>query len=218
MKKLIFCLVILVLSIIQVSCSVGETSTMSTRGAAGRMMVAPLSSPVDRKDFAIMLAQSPDIYEDPVVIEPSEEPEVIETPEESRFNDEVPLAYDEQESLQDACEKYDVPYALVLGLIEKESNFRNITGDNGSSSGYMQIQQKWHWDRMERLGVTDLMDPEGNFLVGVDFMSELYNRYDDWAVALTVYNMGHYPGYITNYAYDVLNNYENWQVVVGADD
>ena len=41
-----------------------------------------------------------------------------------------------------------------------------------------QIQKKWHWDRMERLGVTDLMGPSGNFRVGCDFLAELYAKYN----------------------------------------
>ena len=78
----------------------------------------------------------------------------------------------------------------------------------------MQIQQKWHWDRMERLGVTDLLEPSGNFRVGCDFLAELYAKYNDWNVALTVYNMGHDPGYITDYAKDVIGNYVRWQEII----
>lgn len=131
--------------------------------------------------------------------------------EENRFRDDIPLTHEEQEWLQAACEEFDVPYALALGLIEKETIFRNIVGDDGASTGYMQIQQKWHWDRMERLGVTDLLDPKGNFRVGCDFLSELYGKYGDWGVGLTVYNMGHDPGFVTNYAKEVMENYAHWQ-------
>ena len=123
----------------------------------------------------------------------------------------IPLSDEEQMLLQDACIEFNIPYALALGLVEKETNFRNVVGDDGASVGYMQIQQKWHRDRMDRLGVTDLTDPGGNFRVGLDFLSELYNKYHDWGMALTVYNMGHNPGYITKYANKVLNNYETWQ-------
>lgn len=78
----------------------------------------------------------------------------------------------------------------------------------------MQIQKKWHWDRMERLGVTDLMGPSGNFRVGCDFLAELYAKYNDWNLALTVYNRGHNPGYITDYAKEVMGNYAQWQEIV----
>lgn len=134
--------------------------------------------------------------------------------EKSHYSDDVPLTHEEQDHLQAACEKFNIPYALALGLIEKETRFQNVVGDDGASTGYMQIQQKWHWDRMERLGVTDLLEPNGNFQVGCDFLSELYSKYGDWNVVLTVYNMGHDPGYITNYAKDVIENYARWQEVV----
>lgn len=101
-----------------------------------------------------------------------------------------------------------------MGLIEKETEFRNLIGDDGASAGYMQIQKKWHWDRMERLGVADLMEPSGNFRVGCNFLTELYAKYNDWSLVLTVYNRGHDPGYITDYAKDVMENYAHWQEVV----
>ena len=45
-------------------------------------------------------------------------------------------------------------------------------GDVHESFGLMQIQPKWHEDRMRRLGVTDLLDPEQNVRVGADLLSE----------------------------------------------
>lgn len=117
-----------------------------------------------------------------------------------------------------ACEEFDIPYGIALGLIEKETRFQNVLGDDGASTGYMQIQEKWHWDRMERLGVTDLLDPEGNFRVGCDFLAELYGKYGDWGMALTVYNRGHNPGFVSDYAYDVLANYTHWQELVETND
>ena len=64
---------------------------------------------------------------------------------------------------------------------------------------------------MEHLGVTDLLDPNGNFRVGCNFLSELYGKYNNWSVALTVYNMGHDPGFVTDYAKEVMENYTHWQ-------
>ena len=58
------------------------------------------------------------------------------------------------------CKQYDVPYALVLAIIEQESGYEfDKTGDGGQSKGYMQIYEKWHTDRMQNLGCTDLMNP-----------------------------------------------------------
>lgn len=76
------------------------------------------------------------------------------------------------------------------------------------------MQRKWHYDRMSRLGVTDLLDPSENFLVGCDFISELLGKYSTQE-ALTAYNSGR-PGY-SRYSYDVLENYEKWKELVGDD-
>ena len=53
----------------------------------------------------------------------------------------------------------------------------------------MQIQPRWHEERMERLGVTDLSDPYSNFRVGCDFLAELLSKYT-LEEALTAYNSG----------------------------
>lgn len=66
----------------------------------------------------------------------------------------------------------------------------------------MQVQPRWHRERMERLGVTDLTDPYSNFLVGLDFLYELVGKYE-LEYALTAYNSGS-PG-DSQYARDVLN-------------
>jgi soluble lytic murein transglycosylase-like protein len=149
-----------------------------------------------------------------------EENELIEADllEQTYCNEEVPLTFEEQDYLRTACDEFDIPYALALGVIEQETDFRNLIGDDGASVGYMQIQQKWHYERMERLGVTDLLNPVGNFRVGCDFLAELYVKYEDWGMALTVYNMGHYPGYISDYAYSVLDNYAKWDELVQLND
>lgn len=89
------------------------------------------------------------------------------------------------------CKQNDVPYALVLAIIEHESGYVfNKTGDGGESKGYMQIYEKWHTDRMERLGCTDLMNPYQNVRVGIDFLSYLLKKYGTVQDALAAYNYG----------------------------
>lgn len=134
--------------------------------------------------------------------------------EQGYFRDDVPLSYEDQDFLHTACQESGVPYALALAVIERETQFQNLVGDDGASLGYMQVQERWHWDRMERLGVTDLMNPFGNFRVGCDFLAELLEKYPTQE-ALTAYNSGS-PGY-NQYSYDVMDNYEKWKELVGDD-
>lgn len=218
MKKLILFLLILVMAIMGISFATGLAAAPEIdEGAVIQQMDAAPSfhsnitgANYSRKDMSFEIPDPIPTPEDKT--EPVEEAII----EQSCFRDDIPLTYEEQSWLQAACEEFEVPYALALGLIEKESNFQNIAGDQGASTGYMQIQQKWHWNRMERLGVTNLLNPNGNFRVGCDFLSELYEKYNDWSIALTVYNMGHNPGCVTDYAKTVMNNYAHWQELIEA--
>ena len=101
----------------------------------------------------------------------------------------VPLDRELQDALRSACEEFDVDMALALAVIRRETAFQNLVGDDGKSLGFMQIQQRWHEERMERLGVTDLMDPPGNFRVGCCFLAELLEDYP-LENALAYYNGG----------------------------
>ena len=105
------------------------------------------------------------------------------------FRSDVPLNGETQAFLRSACEEAGITYELALAVIRQETDFRNVVGDNGDSIGYMQIQPRWHRERMERLGVTDLADPCSNFRVGCDFLAELLEKYT-LEEALTAYNSG----------------------------
>lgn len=126
--------------------------------------------------------------------------------------DDIPLSAENQRLLWQACEETGVTYELALAVIWKETNFRNIKGDGGNSYGYMQVQKRWHSDRMKRLGVTDLMNPYGNFLVGCDYLAELAEKDRGIEWVLHAYNGG--PSYanklakaekVSQYAKNVLN-------------
>ena len=91
----------------------------------------------------------------------------------------------------DACvvfaNEYCICPELVMAIIEREST-GNPNATNGNCKGIMQISEKWHKDRMERLCVTDIYDTVGNIHVGVDYLSELFLKYEDAAAVLMVYH------------------------------
>lgn len=129
-------------------------------------------------------------YEVALITKPTPEPEPEET---FRYYENISLEYELQELVWTACEETGCPYELALAVIFRESTYRNVNGDNGNSIGYMQIQPRWHQERMERLGVTDLSDPLSNFRVGCDLLAELIEKYGSVESALTCYNTGR-PG------------------------
>ena len=131
------------------------------------------------------------------------------------FRSDVPLDGDTQALLHAACEEAGITYELALAVIRQETEFRNVIGDNGDSIGYMQIQPRWHEERMERLGVTDLADPYSNFRVGCDFLAELLSKYT-LEEALTTYNSGK-PGK-SEYATSVMNYMEEYNYEEGVDE
>lgn len=119
----------------------------------------------------------------------------------------VPLGAELQLVIAAECESKGVDPAVMFALIQRESYFTaDAIGDNGNSFGLCQIQPKWHSERMERLGVTDLLDPVSNVRVAVDLLNELLDRYEgDYGKALTAYNTGKYRGTVTEYANAVLD-------------
>ena len=85
------------------------------------------------------------------------------------------------------CQDKHIYPELVEAIIEAESSW-NPKAQNGDCIGLMQVSESWHLDRMERLGVTDLTDPYDNILVGVDYLSELFERYEDVGDVLMKWN------------------------------
>lgn len=93
--------------------------------------------------------------------------------------------------IEKTAKRYGLNPNIIKALIEEESGWlTSVEGDNGNSVGLMQIQERWHKERMKRLGVTDLYDPEENITVGCDILSELLNKYGNYKDALSVYNSG----------------------------
>lgn len=83
---------------------------------------------------------------------------------------------------------YNVDPHLIQAMVfyESSNNPHMVGLDN--DTGYMQIINRWHYDRMERLGCTDLYDGWQNILVGTDFISELLQKYGDVSLSLMKYN------------------------------
>lgn len=171
-------------------------------------LTVPVSADTETPKTAVTDSESATPVE---ILESKEETEDYENEkieaalfESGYFRSDIPLDGETQAYLRAACEESGVTYELALAVIWKETGYQNVIGDSGNSVGYMQVQPRWHQERMNRLGVDDLSDPYGNFRVGCDYLAELLRKYDT-DKALTAYNTGK-PGN-SAYATDVLLKY-----------
>lgn len=93
--------------------------------------------------------------------------------------------------IQDICVEVGNMYGIcpefLMAIIEAESS-GNPHAVNGGCKGLMQIYEKYHLDRMKRLGIKDIFDTYGNILVGADYLHELFSNYDDPGMVLMTYN------------------------------
>lgn len=108
----------------------------------------------------------------------------------------VPLEEELQDYIFDICEEYGVDPELIVSMIFHESNFDSAVigeNDSGYSYGLMQIMPRWNYERMDRLGCLDLLNPYQNVLVGVDLVAEYVQQGYGIEWALMAYNGG--PSY-----------------------
>lgn len=133
----------------------------------------------------------------------------------------VPLEYDLQDHIFAVSEGYNIDPALVIAVIQKESNFHTDSiGDSGNSLGLMQIQPKWHQARMDKLNCPDLLNPYHNVSVGIDYLADLLGRGKSVEWVLMAYNSGpsnanknEAQGIVSSYAKAVLNNINNLKTI-----
>ena len=110
--------------------------------------------------------------------------------EDTYLREDIPLSYELQAMLYGACLEFEIDYSLALAVVEQETNFRNVTGDDGASVGFMQIQDRWWSGLMEEIGARDLTDPEDNFRTGCAIIRKLMDKHGSVEDALTAYNSG----------------------------
>lgn len=124
----------------------------------------------------------------------------------------VPLDEDLQLFIIRSCEARHIDPAVVLAMIEKESGYNaSAVGDSGNSLGLMQIQPRWHSERMRELGCEDLLDPYQNVTVGIDILTTLSETGKPTEWVLMAYNGGTKDAYrreatgeVSSYAKEVL--------------
>lgn len=138
-------------------------------------------------------------------------------------NENIPLPFELQVTMQQACEKYGVPYALALAVAESESSF-DLEADSGTCWGVMQIHPI-NYPRLRENGI-EPTEYEGNITAGVFLLGELLEKYTDTHKALMAYNCGETgakrlwnEGYMTSeYSVKVVTLSEKWQETINNDN
>ena len=95
----------------------------------------------------------------------------------------------------DACIRYGEEYSIcpefLMAAVESESSGQ-ADAENDGCMGLMQVNVAFHMERMERLGCTDIYDEDQNIRVAADYLSELFEKYDDACQVLMCYSMGEF--------------------------
>lgn len=102
-----------------------------------------------------------------------------------------------QTMMQYYAEKYDVPYSLVLALVETESSFREDIGNEkvlgGAEGGprYYGYMQLSHQNCVNAaIEGIDAHTPEGNIEWGCKLLKRYYDKYESWESAVMCYKHG----------------------------
>ena len=186
-------------------------------GAVGSMMVKawaehPAEQPVNGQEYLASIQADSVNYGSSKTVTISHQFSEAEHAEAMAFFP-VPLDHEIQAFVIRSCEDLNIDPAVIIAMIDQESDFReDCVGDNGEAVGLMQIQQKLHQERMDKLGVTDLMNPLQNVAVGIDYLAELIDKGNglEWAVAaFNAGATGASNGIGFGYAAEVLANSES---------
>ena len=109
---------------------------------------------------------------------------------------------------------------MTLFSVGSGRNCGNPKAANGDCKGLMQISERWHTGRMAEIGADDIWSETDNIHIGANYLHELFNRYEDVALVLMVYNGESDAeekaenGYISDYARKILDRsaeLERWK-------
>lgn len=149
-----------------------------------------------------------------LLLKEREKKEKLEDKDEKEAKIDTIIDDDIVEIICDEAENAGVSSNLMVALCETESGGNpNATGYSGDT-GLFQIIPEYHRDRMYKLGVNNLYDPQQNTRVAADILKDLSEECNgDPYATLMFYNEGYngkhkaQNGYYSSYAKRVVNRY-----------
>lgn len=102
----------------------------------------------------------------------------------------VPMDEDLQEFIFYLSQAYEMDFAFVMALIQRESSYKPDVISASNDYGLMQINEINHPYLQEQLGITDFTEPYGNVRAGMFILRKLFEKYETPEKVLMAYNMG----------------------------
>lgn len=140
----------------------------------------------------------------------SASPEIEETESEPvrTYYDSIPLSADLQDVVFETAEEYDVNPALILGIIEVESNFKTGAVSSSGCYGLMQLSGRYFGYNLS---------PADNIRTGTKQIARLLTKYGSVHKALVCYNLGEGGAKgisSSSYSNKVVSAMEKWEAVL----
>lgn len=125
----------------------------------------------------------------PEVTDPEPSPAPLPELYEQLYN--VPLDDNVQKFIKEKCQEYDIPFDLIMAIIEHESNYNASAISATGDYGLMQINRVNHGWMKSKLGLTDMLDPYQNVTGGMYLINYYMDKTgNDVTRALLMYQYG----------------------------
>jgi hypothetical protein len=102
---------------------------------------------------------------------------------------------------------YQIPPEFIVYLMKRESNFQPLAKSKVGAIGLMQVFPKWHWDKMQEMGIDykAVYHIDNNVRLGTWILREYYDSTGSIEKALTRYVGGKHESYVK----DILVGFAN---------
>lgn len=108
------------------------------------------------------------------------------------------------------AEEFNFPPELIICIIARESSFRPILTSSADCKGLMQINEKFHKEKLRKLNIKSdqIFHIDHNIHLGCMILREYYNKTKTISGALTKYVGGNHK----TYKYDILSDFTDLMI------